>query len=581
MSAPAHAIPARRGPAVLGWLRTYDRAALPLDVLAGLTAAAVVLPKAMAYATVAGLPVQIGLYAAFLPAIAYAAFGRSPVLSVSTTTTIGILTGSALAEAVPNAAPARLVAAVAMLSVLVGAALLAAAVLRFGFVANFISEPVLAGFKAGVGAVIIADQVPKLLGFHIHKIGFFRDVGAIVRAAGHTSIATLAIAAATFALILGMKRWLPRIPAALVAVALGIAASALFGLRALGVATIGAIPSGVPSLAHLDPGLVEPLWVPAIAIALMSFTETIASERAFAAAGQARPSPNRELVATGFANLLGGLFGSMPAGGGTSQTLVNQRAGARTQLAGLVVGLAALATLLLLAPIMSLMPQATLAAVVVAYSAELLDLREFRAINAIRRTELWWAVTAFAGVLLLGTLRGIALAVIVSVLSLAYQASNPAVYEVVRKPGTNVFRRRSAAHPEDEAYPGLLMIRIEGRIFFGNTERVLDLVAPLAAKAAPEVIVLDCSAIFDVEYSALKMLTEAEERGRGRGAELWLAALNPDVRRVVERSPLGKALGPARMFFDLEHAAAHYLARSGSRIETPTPDTPSRNAPEK
>jgi len=558
------ATPPHAPPRLLGWLRNYDRRTLPLDIVAGVTAAAVVLPKAMAYATVAGLPVQIGLYAAFLPPIVYAALGRSPVLSVSTSTTIGILVGSALAEAVPGADAAHLALAVATLSVLVGLALIVAGALRFGFVANFISEPVLAGFKAGVGAVIIVDQIPKLLGFHIHKVGFFRDLLSIARDAGGTSLPTLAVSAATVAVLLSLKRWVPRLPAALGAVALGIAASALLGLPALGVKTIGAIPSGIPSLVRPDLALFEALWPAAVAIALMSFTETIASERAFATPGQPRPAPNQELFATGLANLVGGLFGSMPAGGGTSQTLVNQRAGARTQLAGLVLGLVALATLLLLAPAMSLMPEATLAAVVVVYSAELLDLGEFRAISAIRRTELWWAVTAFAGVLLLGTLKGILLAVIVSVVSLAYQASNPAVYEVARKRGTNVFRRRSADHPDDETWPGLLMIRVEGRIFFANTERILDLVAPLVEASRPRVIVLDCSAIFDVEYSALKMLGEAEERVRRHGAELWLAALNPEARRVVERSPLGKALGPDRVLYDLEHAAARYLERKAA-----------------
>src|SRR3954469_8519801 len=208
-------------PGFLGWLGNYDRAALPGDVVAGLTAAAVVLPKAMAYATVAGLPVQIGLYAAFVPAIVYAALGRSPVLSISTTTTIGILTAAELAQVLPGADPAVLATAAATLAVLVGLALVAAALLRFGFVANFISEPVLAGFKAGIGAVIIVDQLPKLLGFHIHKAGFFRDVLAIARAAGETSVPTLLVSGGTFATILGLKRWVPRFPAALAAVALG------------------------------------------------------------------------------------------------------------------------------------------------------------------------------------------------------------------------------------------------------------------------------------------------------------------------------------------------------------------------
>ena len=292
----------------------------------------------------------------------------------------------------------------------------------------------------------------------------------------------------------------------------------------------------------------------------MSFTETIASERAFAPPGEPRPPANRELVATGVANVACGLVGGMPGGGGTSQTLV-MSSGARTQLAGLVVGLAALATLFLLAPALSLMPQAVLAAVVIVYSVELVSLRDFRAIAAIRSTEFVWTLTAFAGVLLLGTLKGILVAVITSLIALAAQVSNPAVYEVVRRRGTGAFRRRSEKHPDDEAFPGLLLIRVEGRLFFGNTDRVLDLAAPLLDAAHPRVVVLDCSAIFDVEYSALRMLTEAEARARRKGSELWLASLNPTVKAVVRRSPLGSALGQDRMCYDLNDAVERFGAR--------------------
>jgi high affinity sulfate transporter 1 len=556
--------PPPTSPALLGWLRGYDRSALGADVLAGLTAAAVVIPKAMAYATVAGLAPQVGLYAALVPPVAYAALGRSPVLSVSTSTTIAILVGTALGAVLPGADPARLAVAAATLSVMVGVVLVAAALLRFGFVANFISEPVLAGFKAGIGLVIVLDQVPKLLGVHIEKAGFFRDLAALVRASRGASLATLTVAVVAIGTLVALRRRVPRLPAALVVVAAGIAASAFLGLPAAGVKTIGTIPAGLPALVLPDVGLLEQLWPAALAVALMSFTETVASGRAFTREGEARPAPNAELVATGFANVLGGLTGAMPAGGGTSQTLVALRAGARTQLAGLVLGLAALATALLLAPALSLMPQAVLASIVVVYSIELVSVRDFRAILAVRRTEFVWAVTAFVGVLLLGTLRGILFAVVTSLLALAYQASNPAVYEVARKRGTHVFRRRSAEHPDDEVWPGLLLVRVEGRMFFGNTERVLDLVAPLVQARSPRVIVLDCSAIFDLEYSALKMLSEVEARIRKLGAQLWLAALNPEVRGVVARSPLGKALGHERMLLDLEDGVERFQTIGGA-----------------
>jgi len=560
---PAGAPPERRSRLFFGWLSGYGRSTLPLDLVAGLTAAAVVIPKAMAYATVAGLPVEVGLTTALVPPIVYAALGRSRVLSVSTTTTIAILSGSVLEEAVPGASAEKLVAAAATLSVLVGLVLLAAAALRLGFLATFISEPVLAGFKAGVGAVIIVDQIPKLIGVHIEKLGFFRDLLSLVRSLPETSVPTLLLGGAAVAALVLLRRVLPRVPAALVVVCLGIGASALFGLSALGVKSIGRIPAGLPPFLVPEFSLFERLWPGAIAIALMSFTESIASARAFAVAGQERPLPNVELVATGAGNVLGGLWGAMPSGGGASQTLVTLRAGARTPLASLVVGLSSLATLLFLAPAVSLLPQAVLAAIVVVYSVELLGLAEFRAILSIRRTEFVWAVVALAGVLLLGTLRGILVAVVTSLVALGYQASRPAVYEVRRKPGTNVFRRRTSEHPEDEAYPGLLMVRVEGRIFFGNTERIIDLVSSLLKATTPRVLALDCSAIFDVEYSALRMLAQAEERLRAQGCELWLISLNPVVYGGVARSPLGARLGRPRMFFDLEHAVEAYRAAPG------------------
>ncbi len=540
------------------WLRGYDRRWVGADVIAGLTAAAVVIPKAMAYATIAGLPVQVGLVTAFVPGIVYALLGGSRVLSTSTTTTLAILTASALTEALPGADAARLVAGVATLAVIVGVILVAASILRLGFVANFISEPVLAGFKAGIGLVIVVDQLPKLLGVNVPKGNFLHDVGSLLASLGRTSLPTLLVSLAAALLLVLLHRWLPRVPASLVVVGLGIAASAALHLAAHGVKVLGAIPAGLPSPTLPDLGLLRALGPAAVGIALMSFTETIAAGRAFVAHGDHRPAANRELFATGIANAAGCLLGAMPAGGGTSQTAVNDQAGAKTQLAGLVTGLAAVTTLLFLAPALALLPQAVLAAIVVFYSVELVSLAEFRAIARVRRMELVWSIAAFAGVVLLGTLEGITVAVVISLLALAQQTNHPPVYAVGRKPATNVFRKPAERHPDDESFPGLLLIRVEGRIYFGNAERVMDLMAPLITAAAPRVIVLDCSAIADLEYSALKMLADVEEQVRASGAELWLAALNPEVRRVVERSPLGAQIGHQRMCFNLEDAVARF-----------------------
>jgi high affinity sulfate transporter 1 len=556
---------------IVGWLRGYPKEWLQPDLVAGLTAAAVVIPKAMAYATIAGLPVQVGLYTAFVPMAIYAVLGTSRPLSVSTTTTIAILAAADLGMVVPGGEPAQLMAAATTLTVLVGAMLLLASVLRFGFIANFISEPVLTGFKSGIGLVIVVDQIPKLLGIHFVKGTFFRNVVAIVAHLPQTSTATLILALVMLVLIFGLERFAPRAPAPLLAVAFGIAGSAFLALNRFGVETVGSIPRGFPAFAWPQLDLLEQMWPGAAGIALMSFTETIAAARAFGGPGEPRPVANQELLALGAANLGGGLFGAMPAGGGTTQTAVNRSAGARSQLAELVTAGASLATMLVLAPLIAPMPQATLAAVVVAYSVGLISPGEFRKIRQVRRIEFRWALIAFAGVVVLGTLRGILAAVIVSIVSLVQQTNNPPVYVVGRKRGTDVFRPLSDEHPDDETFPGLLMLRVEGRVYFGNAQRIGDKMLPLIDQARPKVVVIDCSALIDLEYTALKMLTEAEERLRREGLTLWMAALNPEVRRVVEQSPLGETLGRERMLFNLQSAVERYeqLASTGFGRQRP------------
>jgi SulP family sulfate permease len=538
------------------------------DVLAGLTAAAVVAPKAMAYATIAGLPVQVGLYTAIVPMAVYAALGTSRPLSVSTTTTIAILTAAALGQVAPNGSASELIPAAATLSILVGALLILAGAIRLGFVANFISEPVLTGFKSGIGLVIVVDQIPKLLGIHITKAGFFRDLLAIVGELPVTSVATLLVAVLVIALIFALHHFVPQAPAPLVAIGLAIGASAAFDLSESGVAVIGAVSGGLPSLIRPQVELAWVMWPAATGIALMSFTESIAAARAFAAPKEPRPTPNRELLALGAANLAGGLFGAMPAGGGTSQTAVNRKAGARSQLASLVTAAMSLATLLVLAPLIGLMPQAALAGVVVAYSVDLIQPAEFAVIRRVRRKEFRWAAIALVGVVLLGTLQGILVAVIASLLALAQQAYDPPVHVVGRKRGTDVFRPRSSEHPDDEAWPGLLILRVEGRAFFLNAQRIGDKLSHLIAAAHPTVVVLDGRALFDIEYTALKMLIEAEEKLRSQGITLWLASLNPQVLTVVQQSPLGATLGRARMFFNLQSAVSQYeqlqVQRAGS-----------------
>ena len=544
---------------ILGWLPGYPGEWLRFDVVAGITAAAVIIPKAMAYATIAGLPVEFGLYTAFIPMVIYAILGTSRPLSFSTTSTIAILTATELATLVPDGDPGRLIVAASTLALLVGAFLLLAGIFRMGFVANFISDPVLTGFKAGVGLVIVVDQVPKLLGVHFDKGPFFQNILSIFQYLPATSVPTLLLALVTLALVFGLEHFLPRAPAPLFAVALGIAASGLLVLKQVGVELVGNIPAGLPTPVLPDLSLIGKLWPGALGIALMAYIESIAAGRAFARHGDARPVPNQELIALGVANLAGGFFRILPAGGGTSQTAVNDKAGARTQLAEVVTAGIVLAALLFLSPLFSLMPQATLAAVVVATTVGLLSPREFRLILEVRYAEFWWAVIAFVGVVVFGTLQGILVAVAISVMTLMYAANHPPIYALGRKPGTDVFRPLSTEHPEDETFPGLLIVRTEGMMTFASAPRISDGLRALIDEAKPQVLLFDFRAVPNIEYTALKFLSDFEEKLREGGITLWLAALNPKALKVVKRSPVFSPLGYERMFFNVEQAVEAYL----------------------
>ena len=290
----------------------------------------------------------------------------------------------------------------------------------------------------------------------------------------------------------------------------------------------------------------------------MSFTETIAAGRAFAHPGEPSIDANRELVATGAANLGGALFGAMPAGGGTSQTAVVRSAGGHSQKASLVTAAAALATMLLLAPVLGLMPHATLAAVVIVYSVGLIQPAEFRAIRGVRTMEFRWALIACVGVLVFGTLKGIVVAIVVSMIGLASQTAHPRVSVIGRKRGADVLRPLSPEHPDDETFDGLLIVRPEGRLFFVNAQYVAEQIDALVTQHHPRVLALDMSRVPDIEYSALQALMEGEKRATERGAVVWLAGLNPGVLEVVRKAGLDERLGRERMLFNARAVIERY-----------------------
>ena len=542
---------------ILGWVRDYSGGWFRLDLVAGLTAAAVVIPQAMAYASIAGLPVEVGLYTALVPMVIYAILGTSRPLSVSATSTIAMLTATTLAGVVQSNDPYDYVVPAATLAFMVGIFLLLAGLLRMGVIANFISDPVLTGFKAGIGVVILVSQFGKVLGLSLEKGPVLHTIVSIFENLDQINWPTVLISVITLAILVLLPRWSKRVPAALVAVALGILASIVLNTQALGIKLVDPIPTGLPPLSLPQPSLFGDLWVGALGITLMSFVESIAAARAFTQRGDRPTAANQELIALGVANMGGGLTSAMPGGGGTSQTAVNDQAGARSQMAEIATAGVVLVTLLFLAPLISLMPEATLGALVLVAAAGLIKLNEFRNIAQVRRTEFTWAIAAFLGVIILGTLQGILVAVIISILALLYLASNPPVYELGRKVGTNAFRALKD-HTADETFPGLLILRTEGVMFFASAPHAIDRIALMVREHQPKIVVLDCSPVPNFEYTAIKEFIDLDDKLHASDVTLWLAALNPEAFETVEKTVLGKALGHERMFITMEQAVEFY-----------------------
>ena len=548
---------ARRIPRIAGWLSKYQRQWLRADLVAGVTLAVIGIPKAMAYAAVAGLPVEAGLYTALGAMIAYPFLGTSRPLVVMTTSALGMMTAATIGSVMlehPWADPRAIATSVAVMA---GLILGLAAILRLGFISEFISLPVLIGFEAALGAEILIAQFNPILGTHgsSHKpIGILMELPQLLP---HTHALTLIIAVTGIAVMLLFPLIAPKAPASLIWLVLSIMAAAIFDLQSAGVRLVGNLPAKLPPFTPPDLSLTPLLWPAAMAIALMSFMQSAAAAHAFRKQGDGPVLPNRELLAVGASNIASGLIGGLPAGGASPQTAVAEESGARSQLAQWINAAVILVTLLFLAPAISLMPMPALAAVVVVSAAHMLHPHAFLEIARIRRIELMWAVVTFAGALLIGPLRGLLIAVAISVLSLMVQAARPLVYALAYNREQDIFRRTGES-PGDELIPGLLILRVEGRLMFVNASNVAEKVQALVEETDPRVIVLDCSAVFDIEYTALVRLTEAEHDLRERGVMLWLAGVNPGVETILRRSPLLATLGESRVFHDLHDALAAF-----------------------
>ncbi|MFL1377812.1 SulP family inorganic anion transporter [Nocardiopsis protaetiae] len=509
-------------------------ALLSAGLVAGTTAAAVVIPQAMGYATVAGLPVQVGLYTCIVPMVVYALMGGARRLSISTTSTIVALVALAL-TATGASGDGALVGAVATLTLLVGLFLLLFRLLRLGWIVEAVSEATITGLKSAVAFTIIADQLPELLGTEPADGGFAADVTGALRGLGEAHTITVVLAAATLAGLFALRRWVPRFPGPLAALALGVTAAWALSLADRGVALIPAVPTGLPAPALPSLDQAATLLPFALAISLMSYFESVTAARVSRKADDPPLDNDQEYVAVGAATLIGSLFQTLPPAGGLSQTQVNTDAGARTQVSELVTAAWGVAIALLPAPLLGLLPEAVLGAVVVVAVSGLISVPALVRLWRIDRVE--FAVAVVTGLIALGTdlLVGVAVGVLLTFYLVLRALNHPVVTELRRPAGEEDLL---PARPGDPAIPGLLVLRIEGGLYTLNVRRVQEEILRRvdAADPRPEVLLLDAARTGDTSVTVMDAFAETDQALARHGTRLWVADLPARALEKAQRT---------------------------------------------
>ncbi|MFD6289728.1 SulP family inorganic anion transporter [Streptomyces sp. NPDC060205] len=568
-------------PPGLRTLLAYRREWLVKDVVAGVVLTTLLVPQGMAYAELAGLPAITGLYTSVLCLLAYAVFGPSRILVLGPDSSLGpMIAATVLPLIAAGGDSTRAVALASMLALMVGAITILAGVAKLGFIADLISKPTMIGYMNGLALTILIGQLPKLFGFKTDADGLLAEVGGFFQglADGKAVPAAVAVGVTGIVLILVLQRWLPKVPAVLVMVLLAITATSLFDLGRHGVGLVGELPRGFPPLTW--PGIrwddLGPLFVGALGIALVSLADTISNATAFATRTGQEVRGNEEMVAIGAANMAAGLFQGFPVSTSGSRTAVAERAGARSQLTG-VVGAGLIVLMLVLLPgLFRNLPQPALAAVVITASLSLADLPGTVRLWRQRRTEFLLAMAAFLGVALLGVLPGIAVAVGLSILNVFRRAWWPYNTVLGRVPGLEGYHD-VRSYPQAEHLPGLVIHRFDGPLFFANAKAFRNEVTRLAlGEPQPVWVLIAAEPVTDVDTTAADELEELDESLNERGISLVFAELKDPVRRKIERYGLTRTIEPDHFFPTIEAAVAAYREKTGARwasTDRPTPPT--------
>jgi high affinity sulfate transporter 1 len=523
---------------ILDWLPGYRRAWLLPDFLAGLAVWAVIVPEGMAYAGIVGVPPIMGLYTILPPLVAYALLGTSRLLVVGPDTATGLIS-TLTVGAVAVQGTAGFNALTSSLAILIGAFFLLFGALRMGWMAAFIATPVMRGFIEGLVCVTIIGQVSPLLGISGTAGNFFTKFWFLLQNLPNAALAPVLTGLLSLMGMLLFRRLTPRLPAALVVAAIATVVVGLLGGEATGISVVGHLPSGVPhlTLANLDPAILRKLAPGALAIVLVGYAEALGAAKAAASQGGGDIDPNQELVAHGPANILSGLFGGFLVVGSLSKTSVAMAAGARTQVANLVTAVFCLLTLVLLTPLFRGMPHPALAAIVIAAMLHLSNPGYLRDLLARNRLEFWLAAIVIAGELTLGVLQGIALGVVMSLLMLIHRTSHPHSAVLGQLPGREAYRD-VGRHPEALIFPGLLIWRPGGDMFFASIGHLRDeLKAALAASRPPaKHVLLDADSVNFIDTSACDALLNSIKELQSQGITFAFARVRDQVR---ERMRLG------------------------------------------
>jgi high affinity sulfate transporter 1 len=555
-------------PAV-GWFPSYDRRWLRGDLAAGVTITALAVPQALGYATIAGVPVEVGLYAIPPAMLAYALLGSSPQLIVGPVSTVSVLSGSIVAGLHP-ANQTQAVDYTLALALGAGIVLLVAGLLKVGWVAEFLSKPIVTGFVIGLTILVIIGEVPKLLGIPTPQGDVLDRARTLVDSVGAADVRTAAIGVATLALLFGGGRFAPRVPWALIAVVVGTALSKLLDWSASDVAVVGEVPAGlpVPGLPDIPVPEFGTLLVSGGAIALVGIAEGLSAARLFATKGGYEVDADQELVATGAANLAAGLFGGFAVAGSLSKTAAAVRAQCRSQVAGLTTAVMALLAILVVAPLLSALPLAVLSAVVVHAVWGLIDRLAVQRYRQVRRLDFLAALVAAIGVLAFGPLVGLLLAVAQSVVGLVYRSTRVNVEVLGRVPGEKAAYGSIREHEERRVVEGIVVLRIGVPLFWVNASTVRDQIVE-CVETAPKTraVLIDLEGTSQLDTTSADTVTELVTTLRSRRIDVYFVRVMFDVRQLLRRSGAMDVIGEDHVWHSI--SAAVKKARETHGITAP------------